>query len=63
MKKIVFLFMASIAMTFASCNSANKGEETVSEADSTIVSVDSTVVAEADSLVESAVVDSALVAE
>lgn len=51
MKKIAFLFVAMMAMTFASCNSASKGEATANGADSLAVAADTTVVV-ADSLVE-----------
>jgi hypothetical protein len=50
MKKIAFLFVAMLAMSFASCNSG-KGEATANEADSLAVAADTTVVV-ADSLVE-----------
>ncbi len=61
MKKIAFLFMAMMAMTFASCNSKN-GETTANETDSLAVAGADTTVVVADSLVETAA-DTVVVAE
>ena len=55
MKKLVFLFMASVAMTFASCNCGTSKCETLANDSDSVAVVDSTVVdslvVEADSVV------------
>lgn len=55
MKKLVFLFMASVAMTFASCNCGTSKCETPANDSDSVAVVDSTVVdsfvVEADSVV------------
>lgn len=43
MKKLVFLFMASVAMTFAACGGQTASEKTVNDSDSIEV-VDTAVV-------------------
>ena len=61
MKKIAFLFMAMMTMTFASCNSKN-GETPANGTDSLAGAGADTTVVVADSLVETAA-DTVVVAE
>ncbi|MBR1889423.1 MAG: hypothetical protein IJ816_02220 [Alloprevotella sp.] len=60
MKKLVFLFVAFAAVSFASCGNQNQAAEEVADSDSVVVVEDSNVVVDslvADSAVEAPVAE------
>lgn len=58
MKKILFVFIASVAMTFAACGGQTASEQNANESDSLAVVVDS--LADGSIVVDSLVLDSAV---